>query len=483
MTGSLMPRSSVPAVSATAKTGGTRVAPLAPLAALRLLCATSVSALAFTAVTLAGLTLTAFTLTACGDDEDTGDDTGSTDTGDDDDATDDDDNNDSDDDDNDADDDDDDNDDATDDDDATTDDDDDDDVTDDDDDLTDDDDDATSTDDDDATSTDDDDATSTDDDDATSTDDDDDATSTDDDDATDTGDEFTDVFVGTEDPFQLGTLNIKTVDLAEDQAGAPKALRIYAPVAQGTYPVIQFQHGFATNANDYSEMLKQIASHGFVIVAPQMYNPLTAIISAPSSDQEIQDALAITAWIAAGIDSSAGVTVREDLFGFVGHSRGGKVSFGASKLDNGANYDAWVGVDPVDGGGPPFGPAPPGNGNQADAPATFPFPSLVLGMGRGAEGITPCAPEDDNYAKFYGAAPEPVWLVVLKDAGHSDMYNNRNILCPGASNIAPQRSATAGLTTAFLRAYLQGDNTALAALSDPSEIPVTVTVENRGAAN
>jgi hypothetical protein len=79
------------------------------------------------------------------------------------------------------------------------------------------------------------------------------------------------VFRSTGSPLDRGPLAVRQRDVAEGEFEAPKPLRITAPSTPGTYPVVQFQHGFLSDRRGYDELLEHLASHGFVVVAPQMY--------------------------------------------------------------------------------------------------------------------------------------------------------------------------------------------------------------------
>ncbi len=59
----------------------------------------------------------------------------------------------------------------------------------------------------------------------------------------------------------------------------PKPLLIAVPKAKGKYPVVQFQHGFTLQNHFYSQLLLHLASHGFIVVAPQVRNSLSLPLS------------------------------------------------------------------------------------------------------------------------------------------------------------------------------------------------------------
>lgn len=52
----------------------------------------------------------------------------------------------------------------------------------------------------------------------------------------------------------------------------PRPLLIATPDEAGEYPVIVFQHGFSLKNTFYSQLLKHVASYGFIAVAPQVHH-------------------------------------------------------------------------------------------------------------------------------------------------------------------------------------------------------------------
>ena len=51
----------------------------------------------------------------------------------------------------------------------------------------------------------------------------------------------------------------------------PKPLLIVTPTTSGQYPVIFFLHGFYLRTCFYSQLLEHISSHGYIVVAPQVF--------------------------------------------------------------------------------------------------------------------------------------------------------------------------------------------------------------------
>ena len=61
------------------------------------------------------------------------------------------------------------------------------------------------------------------------------------------------------------------VTMAQLPQGSPVPGQVWAPTQPGLYAVVVLQHGFLLSNTYYSQLIAQIASHGFIVVAPQMY--------------------------------------------------------------------------------------------------------------------------------------------------------------------------------------------------------------------
>ncbi|MBN1345871.1 MAG: dienelactone hydrolase family protein [Phycisphaerae bacterium] len=286
------------------------------------------------------------------------------------------------------------------------------------------------------------------------------------------------LYVGHGDPYELGPLAVRRIEVARCEQAAPLPLLIHTPEQAGSYAVVVFQHGFLARNYAYSGILRHVASHGFVVVAPQMYDPgLVALFGNPSADEEAAWAADVLDWLPGHLDVVAGVTTRVDVLGLAGHSRGGKVAWLVLSNDP-SRARAVAGVDPVDGTGGPLG----GQARVVQGPFGFDFPSLVIGTGLGGA----CAPEGDNHVQFYEASASPAWHVVAVDAGHGDMLDENSVdsrLLGAVCQVGPDRPGmlelTAGLLVAFFRGALLGDEASFGYLTDTEAAPIAVDVESK----
>jgi len=264
------------------------------------------------------------------------------------------------------------------------------------------------------------------------------------------------------------------LSIARCEYGTPVELTILAPQISGRYPVVVFQHGFMARNESYGEVLHQLATHGFVVVAPQMYEPgLAALLGHPTAAEEASAVAQLLDWLPGGLSVVLDYTPALDRVGLAGHSRGGKVAW-AVLVANSSRAMAIAGVDPVDGTGGPLGT----QARVVQGPFNFSLPTLVIGTGLGGR----CAPAGDNHEQFYKASVPPAWHIVVPGQGHGDMLDEEAAaaaagLCPSGPDRTGMRRLTAGLLAAFFRASLQGDAAAYTCLTETASAPLPIQIE------
>lgn len=284
------------------------------------------------------------------------------------------------------------------------------------------------------------------------------------------------VYQSSGDPYAEGPLTVLASDLL-----SPVEAYGLAPAEPGTYPLVVFQHGFNLRNSYYNTLLGHIASHGFVVVAPQMYEP--GFLGAPSTTDEATDAEALYDWAIANIATELGVDVATDRFALVGHSRGAKVLY--LVLEGGyTGVTAAVGLDPVDGTGGPFG----GEARVLEGGLAANVPNLFIGAELGTETVLgmACAPAGDNHEAFYNGAGSPSWWAFGEGYGHLDMLDDDTsgcgltcTACVDGPDDGLFRQFSAGQITAFLRKQLQDDTTMDGYLTGVEPAPVTAQFMNK----
>lgn len=282
------------------------------------------------------------------------------------------------------------------------------------------------------------------------------------------------VFVSQGDPFLPGPLEVVQRDLKEGELGAPKPVRLTAPITKGTYPVVQFQHGFLSDRRGYDEILTHLASHGFIVVAPQMYPADGVPLGKETAPDEARAARRVAEWAHVNAATIMGSAADPRPIGVAGHSRGGKVTWWLTAQEKYATRGI-VGVDPVDGKGGPLLSAQP---ESVPGPLESAPPSLIIGMEKGGS----CAPEGDNFQHFFDRTTPPTTLLVVKGQGHADMLDADTTsggLCFEGPNRAETRRVTGGAMAAFFRWRLQDDQTARSFLESDLLTTLEVTRASR----
>ncbi len=284
--------------------------------------------------------------------------------------------------------------------------------------------------------------------------------------------------------FSPGVVPVSKISLKEGDNGAPKPILIYAPNDAETRPVVFLFHGFLCSSTWFENILFHLATHGFITVAPQMYDANGIPIGKPTAAEEATDGIAVVQWAENTLSSIVPGTADFAKVGFSGHSRGGKVIW--LMIQQIPQYfSAIAGIDPVDGTGGPFG----GEAEALPGPITYTAPSLVLGTGLGPTGTSACAPADDGYAHFYANIPAPAWQIVANDFGHMEMIDTDDVstcgttcsLCAKSDGLHREefQQTVRGMLTAFFKNTLLGDNSFMPCLTDAAAMPVAVTLQNK----
>ncbi|CAK9323481.1 unnamed protein product [Citrullus colocynthis] len=284
--------------------------------------------------------------------------------------------------------------------------------------------------------------------------------------------------------FETGKFEVTAITVKSDIFSSSKPLLVFTPTNPGSYPLILFLHGFSCAGSFYSHLLRLIASHGYVIAAPQLY-----MMPTTSAMEEIKSASEVITWLRSGLNPLLPNDVKADIskLSLVGHSRGGNTAFSLA-LGYGRPslpFSAVIGIDPV-AGTKCFQPHP-----HILTPLSEPFnisaPITVIGTGLGPEKANPvtcpCAPDGYNHAAFFQKSKPTRAHFVAVDYGHMDVLNDNppgitglftNIACKnGKGPRELMRKCCSGLVVASLKAYLDNDQSFLNAIYvDPSIAPV-----------
>lgn len=290
--------------------------------------------------------------------------------------------------------------------------------------------------------------------------------------------------------------NRVAIDAARISAAAclpPKPLIIALPEEAGEYPVVIMYHGYVLLNLHYSQLLKHVASHGFIVIAPQMY-----IVACADASQEIADAAAIIEWLPDGLtqvfpDGLTYVHPRFDKLALVGHSRGAKVAFGLALglSESPLKICAIAGLDPVDG--KDIGQqTPPAILNFSDHSLGLNLPILIVGSGLGSLKrnalFPPCAPDGVSHKAFFSDSSAPAFYFVASEHGHMDFLDDCTnglrgklsyCVCRNGPSRAPMRRFAGGILVAFFQAAMFSEAGSLQdLLVNPSHSPVKLEAPN-----
>nr|AMZ05256.1 chlorophyllase [Poa pratensis subsp. pratensis] len=282
--------------------------------------------------------------------------------------------------------------------------------------------------------------------------------------------------------FQPGTLAVEAIQV-NDKA-VPSPVLIVAPKDAGTYPVAMLLHGFSLQNQFYKQLLGHVASHGFIMVAPQFH------LGDTLTKGDIAPAAKVADWLPEGLPSVLPKGVEPELskLALAGHSRGGHTAFSLAlgHAQTKLNFSALIGLDPVAGTGKSFQLQPKILTNE---PSSFDMamPVLVIGTGLGECGLLPSAPRGVNHADFYRKCGSPCYYFVTRDYGHLDMLDDDTpkfftYLCKdGDGSKDRMRRCVAGIIVAFLNAALGNkDGDLEVILRDPAVAPAMLDpVEHR----
>ena len=276
--------------------------------------------------------------------------------------------------------------------------------------------------------------------------------------------------------FNSGPYQVKMIDIALGDNGAPRQFRIFEPIGiKGKVPVIHFLHGFKLKYTYYNDLLTHLSSHGFLVISSQSEHKL---IGGETTIKEAENVVTFINWLKENLSSKISVTPDFDNFGISGHSRGGKVT--NRILNNYPNIaKSFFGVDPVDS-------APP-RGASSDPqslldPVQFKGESMFLGTEKGPSGLFVFAPKGDNSVKFYACYPSPCRHIIAANVGHMDMIDISEcrfirFICAGDKKLNSQFIAySGGLMAAFFSSTLKGMTKYEELLKDSSNHPFLTTL-------
>jgi chlorophyllase len=250
---------------------------------------------------------------------------------------------------------------------------------------------------------------------------------------------------------------------------------VHTPQERNTYASVLFLHGWKSLPQTYDTILQHLASHGFVVIVPQLVSDCTEfVLGDPTLEEQAGRAAAVIDWAQLRLSDVLGMEVNTRRMGLAGHSLGGKVAWLLMQRDD--RLLAVAAIDPVD-----VTAIPLGNDDAVTADlAPLAVPGFVIGAGiRGA-----CSFEGANHWDFFNTLASPAWHMVATDYGHQDMLDERDgalarRVCGSGPDRDGMRRLVGGALAAFFRGELQYEDDAHRYLSDSTITPVAVELDAR----
>ena len=251
-------------------------------------------------------------------------------------------------------------------------------------------------------------------------------------------------------PYQVGE---ESFHLEDTTRGRAFDILVFYPAIESDFPLILFSHGFLISADAYRYYGERLASHGFVVALPRLSMDL---LNMNHKELSLDIRCAIDYCIQASDDKQSPLfsLVNKLAIGVAGHSLGGKLSMLATAGDERIRAAALL--DPVDSGNPI---APDPERYPSVAPELMPkihVPLLILGAELGSKValLNACAPENENYQRFFEAANPPAVEVTQLGVGHAQYAEGIGALAASAcaSGDVPDawvHNSTASYITAF----------------------------------
>ncbi|KAJ6773834.1 CHLOROPHYLLASE-1 [Salix purpurea] len=275
--------------------------------------------------------------------------------------------------------------------------------------------------------------------------------------------------------FETGKFHPITSDVGTaSSCSPPKPLLIVRPEEQGTYPVILFHHGTACQNSWYTDVFSFISSHGYIVVAPQLYDLIP-----PSGQGELDLAAKVANWLPSGLRCVLPENIEGDLqnLALAGHSRGGYIAFalalGLADVSFEVNFSALIGVDPV-AGTSKNDQLEPKMLDHESCSFNISIPVAIIGTGLGNKPVLPlmptCAPDGVSHTEIFNGCRPPCSHFVTTDYGHMDVLDDdigvvgglARAACKGSgSGVSrdPMRKTAGGIFVAFLEAFFNGNYT------------------------
>ena len=271
-------------------------------------------------------------------------------------------------------------------------------------------------------------------------------------------------------PEEIGPFEFRAfeTELRDEARRRSMGVLVLYPVDDGLSatprPLVIFNHGFLLSSTGYRSYGEHLASHGFVVALPTFAMSFLNVHHARLAEDV---RFVIDCLLDATESGEHPLYGRIDpgRIGSSGHSLGGKLSLLEAISDE--RVLAVAVLDPVDEGNPLWEDPVRYPSVAPELMPELSIPLLFVGAELGSVLITfsPCAPEDENYERFYEAANPPAIEVTQLDVGHGQYVDEgaADEDDPCAVGEVPSewvRSSSAAYLTAFFLWTLTGSEEA-----------------------
>jgi predicted dienelactone hydrolase len=218
-------------------------------------------------------------------------------------------------------------------------------------------------------------------------------------------------------------------------------------VADGRFPLVVFSHGSGGVRFQSLFLGEELASHGFVVIAPDHLGNTFADgldpdpTANPARDRPRDVSALLDAAEAGDLSPLLGDGVDTDRVAVAGHSFGGYTALAAA----GGNPDVDYAPDPRVDAIVPIAPATRSTLLSDEVLAGIDVPALFIGGT--ADDVTPIVPNVTRPQALM--ASDPLYRIDVEDAGHYSFSN----VCDFAAAISDQLGAAAGFVLNILPGY------------------------------
>jgi dienelactone hydrolase len=212
---------------------------------------------------------------------------------------------------------------------------------------------------------------------------------------------------------------------------------VFAPEEGLGLPAVAFGHDWLQPADRYADLLRHLASWGFVTAAPSSHRGVLPSHAGFAAD--LRTALEVCVGVRLG---DGRISVDAGRTGLVGHGIGGGAALVAAQDHPRLAAVVTIAVAQT-------------RPSALDASRAITVPALHLAAGK--DTVVPAAGHAEPIAASAGG---PVWLRTLTKAGHTGFLDGihwSDFVLSGSPN-AKTRRLTRALVTAFLLRHLSGDD-------------------------